>query len=231
MKRFLILFLALFLQANNLTVISSNNYYTTSNVSQIYNRLLAYEETKKLIEIIDTFLNNEKFKKNLYIEEKGKVRVNTIDLLKQLKYFLEGWPKYSNTYFENNTDSAGVKKVLKDSIEDDANTINTPQNVINDMKKSILNLKFFEIANKIEDEVNKNPDNVKYIMKNFLLLLNSYVKVLSQSNIPFLTKYNENIKDKLERNYRIYAKANLIKIINIFDKLIKENYKRVESGL
>jgi len=227
MKRFLIIFLALFLYANNLTFISPNSSYTKSNLSQIYNELLAYEETNKLIEVINTLLNNENFKNNIYAMEIGNTKASSIDLLKQLKYFLAGWPKYSDTNFDNNDNIAGIEKILKDSIDNDSNFINTPQNVINDMKKSILNLKFFEIANKIEYDVAhknlKNEENLADIMKNLSMLINSYVNTLSQIKEPLLTKYNEKIKDELEKDYRIYTKANLLKIMKIFNELIRQN--------
>jgi len=235
-KIFLIIISALtFLYANNLSVVQLNSYYTQSNLSQIYNKLLAYQKTNKLVEVIDTLLNSEKFKKYIYLEEMGKVKVNTIDLLNQLKYFLAGWPKYSNTYFDNNTDLAGIKNILKDSIDNDANFINTPQNVINDMKKSISNLKFFEIANKIEYDVTnknlKNKENLSDIMKNLSMLINSYVNTLSQIKEPLLSEYNEKIKDELEKNYRIYAKTNLLKIMKIFNKSITQNYKAIDDGV
>ena len=235
-KIFLIIISALtFLYANNLSVVQLNSYYTQSNLSQIYNKLLAYQKTNKLVEVIDTLLNSKKFKKYIYLEGMGKVKVNTIDLLNQLKYFLAGWPKYSNTYFDNNTDLAGIKNILKDSIDNDANFINTPQNVINDMKKSISNLKFFEIANKIEYDVTnknlKNKENLSDIMKNLSMLINSYVNTLSQIKEPLLREYNEKIKDELEKNYRIYAKTNLLKIMKIFNKSITQNYKTIDDGV
>jgi len=167
MKKLLIIFLALFLYANNLTFIQPNSYYTKSNLSSIYNKLLAYEETNKLIEVINALLDNENFKNNIYAMEIGKTKISSIDLLKQLKYFLAGWPKYSDTNFDNNDNIAGIEKILKDSIENDPNFINIPQNVINDMKNSILNLNFFKIANKIEDDLThknlKNEENLQIL--------------------------------------------------------------------
>jgi len=235
MKKILIAFFALFLYANNLTFIQPKSYYTKSNLSQIYNKLLALEETDKLIEVINTLLNNENFKNNIYAVEIGNTKVSSIDLLKQLKYFLEGWPKYSNTYFNNNDNIAGIKEILKDSIDNDVNFINTPQNVINNMKKSILNLEFFKIANNIEYEVAyknlKNEENLADIMKNLSMLINSYVNTLSQIKEPLLREYNEKIKDELEKDYRIYAKTNLLKIMKIFDKFITQNYKAIDNGL
>ena len=103
------------------------------------------------------------------------------------------------------------------------------------MKKSILNLKFFEIANQIEYDLThknlKNEENLADIMKNLSMLINSYVNTLSQIKEPLLTKYNEKIKDELEKDYRIYTKANLLKIMKIFNKVINQNYKRIENGL
>ena len=222
------------LNANELLIVKPKSYYIKTNLSQIYIKLLAYQENEKLIEIIDYLLKNENFKKRMYFLEMGKVKVNTIDLLSKLKYFLEGWPKYSNTDFENNTNIAGIKKILKDSINN-PNFINTSQNVIKDMKKSILNLEFFKIANKIEYDLSnknfKNEKNLVSIMKNLSMLINSYVNTLSQIKEPLLTKYNKKIKDELEKDYRIYAKVSLIKIMKIFDELIKQNYKEIKNGL
>ena len=130
---------------------------------------------------------------------------------------------------------AGIKKILKDSIENDSNFINIPQNVINDIKNSILNLNFFEIANKIEYDLThknlKNEENLADIMKNLSMLINSYVNTLSQIKEPLLTGYNEKVKDELEKDYRIYTKANLLKIMKIFNKVINQNYERIENGL
>jgi len=233
--KIILIFLSLFLYADNLTFIQANGYYTNANFSKIYNELLAYEETDKLIEIIDILLKNEKFKKHLYFEEMGKVKVDTNSLLKQLKYFLAGWPKYSNTYFENNTDIAGIKKILKDTIKNDTNFINTPTNVINEMKKSILNLKFFNIANKIQYDLRykdlHNKENLAVIMKNLSILVNSYVNILSQIKNPLIFQYNKKIKNELEKYYRIYAKANLLKIMKTFSNLINQNCKRVQNGV
>jgi len=231
---FFILGVFLLLNANELLIVKPKSYYIKTNLSQIYIKLLAYQENEKLIEIIDYLLKNENFKKRMYFLEMGKVKVNTIDLLSKLKYFLEGWPKYSNTDFENNTNIAGIKKILKDSINN-PNFINTSQNVIKDMKKSILNLEFFKIANKIEYDLSnknfKNEKNLVSIMKNLSMLINSYVNTLSQIKEPLLTKYNKKIKDELEKDYRIYAKVSLIKIMKIFDELIKQNYKEIKNGL
>jgi len=233
MKKFLILFVMIFVYANNLNYIQPNNYYTKSNLSQIYEKLLAYKKTDKLIEVIDTLLNNKKFKQNIYFAEIGKVKANTINLLKQLRYFLAGWPKYSNTYFDN-SNLAGIRKILKDSIDNDANFINTPKHIINDMEKSILNLKFFEIANQIKNLTHnnlKNEENLEKIMKNLSMLVNSYVNTLSQVKEPLLSNFNEKIKDELEKDYRIYAKTNLLKVMNIFSKFISQNYKAINNGL
>ena len=232
MKKLLIIFFVLFLYANNLTFIQPNSYYTKSNLSSIYNKLLAYEETNKLIEVINALLDNENFKNNIYAMEIGKTKINSIDLLKQLKYFLAGWPKYSDTNFDNNDNMAGIKKILKDSIENDPNFINIPQNVINDMKNSILNLNFFKIANKIEYDLThknlKNEENLVDIMKNLSMLINSYVNTLSQIKEPLLTGYNEKIKDELKKDYRIYAKGSLIKIMKIFNEVINQNYEKLD---
>ncbi len=222
-----------FLNANNLSVVQPNNYYTKADLNEAYNKLLAFEETDKLIEIIDTLLKNKKFKEYLYFEEMGKVQIDTITLLKQLKFYLAGWPKYSNTFFDNNGDLAGIKKILKDSIDNDSNFINLPQNVINDMKKSILNLMFFKIANNIEYDVShknlKNSQNLINIMKNLNMLINAYVNNFVRTNIPLLKIYNKKTKNELEKDYRIYIKTNLIRTMRIFKSLINKNYEAIKD--
>ncbi len=222
-----------FLNANNLSVVQPNNYYTKADLNEAYNKLSAFEETDKLIEIIDTLLKNKKFKEYLYFEEMGKVQIDTITLLKQLKFYLAGWPKYSNTFFDNNGDLAGIKKILKDSIDNDSNFINLPQNVINDMKKSILNLMFFKIANNIEYDVShknlKNSQNLINIMKNLNMLINAYVNNFVRTNIPLLKIYNKKTKNELEKDYRIYIKTNLIRTMRIFKSLINKNYEAIKD--
>ena len=222
-----------FLNANNLSVVQPNNYYTKADLNEAYNKLLAFEETDKLIEIIDTLLKNKKFKEYLYFEEMGKVQIDTVTLLKQLKFYLAGWPKYSNTFFDNNGDLAGIKKILKDSIDNDSNFINLPQNVINDMKKSILNLMFFKIANNIEYDVShknlKNSQNLINIMKNLNMLINAYVNNFVRTNIPLLKIYNKKTKNELEKDYRIYIKTNLIRTMRIFKSLINKNYEAIKD--
>lgn len=230
---FLILLNIASLNAADLNIIQPNSYYIKANINEVYDKLLALEETNKLIEVIDTFLSNETFKEYLYFEEIGKVKINTAVLLKQLKFYLAGWPKYSNTYFENHTNSAGIKKILQDSIKNDTNFINFPQNVINDMKKSILNLKFFEIAKMIEYDVShknlKKSQNLINIIKSFNILFESYVNNLSQINGPLLKTYNKKIEDELQKDYRLYIKASLIKIMQIFKNLINENYQAIKK--
>ncbi len=222
-----------FLNANNLSVVQPNNYYTKADLNEAYNKLLAFEETDKLIEIIDTLLKNKKFKEYLYFEEMGKVQIDTVTLLKQLKFYLAGWPKYSNIFFDNNGDLAGIKKILKDSIDNDSNFINLPQNVINDMKKSILNLMFFKIANNIEYDVShknlKNSQNLINIMKNLNMLINAYVNNFVRTNIPLLKIYNKKTKNELEKDYRIYIKTNLIRTMRIFKSLINKNYEAIKD--
>ncbi len=222
-----------FLNANNLSVVQPNNYYTKADLNEAYNKLSVFEETDKLIEIIDTLLKNKKFKEYLYFEEMGKVQIDTITLLKQLKFYLAGWPKYSNTFFDNNGDLAGIKKILKDSIDNDSNFINLPQNVINDMKKSILNLMFFKIANNIEYDVShknlKNSQNLINIMKNLNMLINAYVNNFVRTNIPLLKIYNKKTKNELEKDYRIYIKTNLIRTMRIFKSLINKNYEAIKD--
>jgi len=68
-------------------------------------------------------------------------------------------------------------------------------------------------------------------MKNLSMLINNYVNTLSQIKDPLLTEYNEKVKDELEKDYRIYAKASLIKIMKIFNEVINQNYERIENGL
>jgi len=238
-KRLINLFLIFgsitFLNATNLTIIHPNNYYTKSNLNKAYIKLLSYKETQELINVINSLLKNSKFKQQIYFEEMGKVKVGISDILIYLKYFLAGWPKYSNTYFENNSNLAGIKKILKDSIDNDSNFINLPQNVIYDMKKSISNLKFFEIAKIIEYDVShknlKDSKNLIDIIKNLNMLISSYVNNLSEINDLLLKNYNAQIKKELEQNYRIYTKTSLIKIMQIFKSLINENYKAITNGL
>ena len=229
----IIFFIFTFLNANSFTIINPNSYFTNSNLNKAYNEILAYEETIKLIEVLNTLLNSSDFKENLYFAEIGKTKINLLDLLKQLKYFLAGWPKYTNTYFDNNSDLAGIRKILKDSIENDSNFLNIPKNVIKDIKKSILNLGFFTLANKIKYNINhknlKNNENLVKIMEYFHLLLENYTNTISQINIPLLNSFNEKIKDKLERDYRIYAKTSLIKIIKIFNNLFTKNYEALNN--
>jgi len=236
MKKLIIgMFFTLFLFANNIHYLQPKDYYTKSDISSAYTKLLAYEETKKFIELCGVLLNNDKFTKNIDFEEMGKVKANTTDLLKQLKFFLGGWPKYSDTSFDNNSNVAGIENILKDSIDNDSNIINTPQNVINDMKNSILNLEFFKIANKIEYDIAhknlKNLENLRDVMKNISLLLNNYVNTLSKIKEPLISQYNDKIKNELEKQYRIYTKAKLIKIINIFNKYISRNYKTIDNEI
>ena len=230
MRKFFAIFLIIFsfLYSKNLQIINPNSYYLQSNINEIYNKFLAYNETKALIALLNTFLKNKRFQEYLYFEEMGQVKVSTLSLLQQLKYFLEGWPKYTNTYFDNNSNLAGIEKILKDSIENDPNLLNIPQNIINDMQKSIKNLKFFEIVKNIEINLNKqnlkNPKNLKEILKNFNLLFSSYVNTLSKIKSPLLDNFNSKIKDKLIREYRIYAKTSLIKTMKIFETLLNKNY-------
>ena len=225
MKKFLI-FLSFFvtLYSNNLNITPQNSYYTQANLNKAYIELLAYKETDTMISLINYLLNNSKFKQ-IELEE-TKVKVSTLTLLQQLKYFMQGWPKYTNTYFDNNSDLAGIEKILKDTIDNDSNFLNIPQNITNDMQKSISNLEFFKIANKI-----KNENNIQDIIKDFNLLLNSYVSTLSKINTPLLVDFNPKIKDELEKDYRIYAKTTLIKTMQIFRDLIDKNYKAISNGL
>ncbi len=122
---------------------------------------------------------------------------------------------------------------MQDSIKNDTNFINFPQNVINDMKKSILNLKFFEIAKMIEYYVShknlKKSQNLINIIKSFNILFESYVNNLSQINGPLLKTYNKKIEDELQKDYRLYIKASLIKIMQIFKNLINENYQAIKK--
>ena len=237
MRKFFAIFLIIFsfLYSKNLQIINLNSYYLKANINEIYNKFLAYNETKALITLLNTFLKNKRFQEYLYFEEMGQVKVSTLSLLQQLKYFLEGWPKYTNTYFDNNSNLAGILKILKDSIENDPNLLNIPQNIINDMQKSIKNLKFFETVKKIEINLNKqnlkNPKNLKEILKNFNLLFSSYVNTLSKIKSPLLDNFNSKIKDKLIREYRIYAKTSLIQIMEIFKKFLNENYESIKNGL
>ena len=231
-KIFLVIFTTIFLNANNITVIQPNNYYTKANLNEAYIKILAYEETDELIKVINAFLNNSDFKQRIYFEEMGKVKVSTFSLLQQLKYFLAGWPKYTNTYFDNNSNLAGIEKILKEKIENDSNFLDIPQKVINEMRSSIKNLQFFEIAKKIQyDLKHKNLKNSKEILKNFNMLFSSYVNTVSKIKSPLLKAYNKNIEDKLTKEYRIYTKTSLIKIMEIFKKLLNENYEAIKNGL
>ena len=219
MKKILI-FLTFFvsLYSNNLNIIPKNSYYTQANLNKVYMELLAYKETNEIVNTLNYLLNNSKFKQRIELEEIGEVKVSTITLLRQLEYFMQGWPKYSNTYFDNNSDLAGIKKIVKETINNDPNFLNVSQNITNDMQKAISNLGFFKIANKI-----KNENNIQDIIKDFNLLLNSYVSTLSKIDTPLLVDFNPKIKDKLEKDYRIYAKTNLIKTMQIFRDLINNN--------
>jgi len=223
-KIFIFLFLFVFAFSNNLNIVSSNSYYTKANLNEMYTKLLAYEETVTLIKTINDILNNPVLKDRIYFEEMGKVKISTLTFLEQLKYFLNGWRKYTNTYFDNNSNLAGIKKILKDSIDNDSNFLNTPQNIIKDMNKSIVNLGFFKKAESIKKE--SNPVKV---LKDLTFLINSYYFTLSQIKSPLLMEFNSKIKDELEKNYRIYAKTSLIKTIKIFKNLLNQNYKSLSN--
>ena len=217
-----------FLFANNLNILPLHSYYTNANLSKAYNELLVYEETRKITELLNDLLKNKKFKESLYFEEMGKTKVSSIAILTQLKYFLNGWPKYTNTSFDNNSNVAGIQKILQDLIKNDENFLNIPVNAINDMKKSILNLKFFDLVNKTEKDLkNKNlykRKNLIEVMKNLDLLIDNYILTLNKIKDPLIDCFNNKIKDKLEKDYRLYAKTSLIKTMHIFKNLIDEHY-------
>ena len=225
-KIFIFLFLFVFAFSNNLNIVSSNSYYTKANLNEIYIKLLAYKETVTLIKTINDILNNHTLKDRIYFEEMGKVKISTLTLLEQLKYFLNGWRKYTNTYFDNNSNLAGIKKILKDSIDNDYNFLNAPQNLIKDMNKSIANLGFFQKA----ESIKKESSPVK-VLKDLTFLINNYYSTISQIKSPLLGEFNSNIKDELEKNYRVYARTSLIKTIKIFKNLFNQNYKFLSNGL
>lgn len=231
MKNFLLLIFILsgFLYGEKLQVIAPHSYYSQSNIDEAYNKLLVLEETKELIKITNSMLNNKNFRDYLYLTEIGNTKVNTIYLIQNLNYFLRGWPKYTNTYFDNNSDIAGILKILQDSINNDYNFLNLSQQIINDMKNSIRDNKFFKIAKSIEFDLNhknfKKIKNLKNILKNFDMLLLSFSNSILKINAPLLQEYNKKIKDKLIRKYRIYTNEPLSKAIKTLSMLINQNYK------
>lgn len=235
MKKLFLLFFVLVnfsLYAEKLQIITPNSYYLQLNIKEVYNKLLVLEETKELIRLTNLMLNNNTFKQYLYFQEIGNVKVSTADLIQYLNYFLAGWPKYTNTYFDNNSNTAGILKILQDSINDDSNFVSIPEKIIDDMKKSIKDNGFFKIAKNIEFALKhknlKKTDELKYILKEFDKLVLSYSNSISKINIPLLKeKYNEKIKDELIRKYRIYAKLPLSKTIKILSTLIHQNYESI----
>lgn len=232
-KIFLLFFVTVncFLYAEKLQIISPHSYYSQSNIYEAYNKLLILEETKELIKITNLMLKNQNFRNYLYLIEIGNTKVNTVYLIQYLNYFLRGWPKYTDTYFDNNTNTAGILKILQDSIDNDYNFLNLSQQIIHDMKNSIRDNKFFKITKNIEFDLNhqnlKKTKNLKNILKNFDILLLSFSNSILKINNPLLQEYNEEIKDKLIREYRIYTNESLNKVIKKLSMLIHQNYELI----
>ena len=136
--------------------------------------------------------------------------------------FLEEQKPYTNTQFDNNSDEAGILKIIKD-IENDT-LLNLPQKAKEDILNSITSSTFFYKVNDIENLLNEvNKNNIGDNIKNYVSLFNQYVNDLSQINNPLIQDFNSQIQTKLLKDYRIEAKGSIIKTFEVFKKYLNIN--------
>ena len=221
-KLFFLFIMSIILFAQNIFV-PQNSYIVNTKTAQKYYQLKKVElETQALISLTKEMLSNEKFRKLSYLEEIGKTKVNTITILTALLNFLEGQKPYINTQFDNNSDEAGILKLIKD-IENNT-LLNFPQKTKEDILNSITTSIFFNMVNGIENlltEVNKN--NIGDTIKNFVSLFNQYVNDLNQINNSLIQDFNSQIQTMLLKDYRIEAKGAIVKIFEVFKKYLDIN--------
>jgi len=229
MKKVVFLFiLTVFLSAQNIFVPQNSYIVDTKAAYKFYNLKKAELETQTLIALTKEMLSNGKFEKLSYAEEIGRTKVNTATLLSALLNFLEGKKPYSNTQFDNNSNEAGILKLIKD-IENDM-LINLSQETKADILNSIKTSSFFVLANKtgrLLNSVDKN--NIKDLIKNYVLLFNQYVDDLKQIDNPLIQNFNFQIQNKLLKDYRIEAKGSLIKTFEVFKKYLEMNGEIYEN--
>jgi len=223
-KIFFLLTISIFLFAQNI-FIPKDSYIVNTKTAQKYYQLKKLKlETKALISLTKNMLSNKKFKKLSYLEEIRKTKVNTTTLLIALLNFLEGQKPYINTQFNNNSDEAGILKIIKD-IENDT-LLNLPQNAKEDILNSITPSTFFSLADNTKKLLkNANKNNIGEIIKNYVSLFNQYIDDLSQINNPLIQDFNSEIQTKLLKDYRIEAKASIIKTFEVFRKYLNINEK------
>lgn len=223
-KTVLSIIFSVFLFAGNMFV-PQNSYFVNTKAAQKFYQLKSVElETQALINLTKKMLSNKKFRRLSYAKEIGKTRVNTSTLLSALLNFLQGQKAYSNTEFENNSNEAGVLKLIKD-IENDT-LINVSQKAKNDILSSIKTSSFFVLAGKTERLLqNVNQDNIDDIIKNYVSLFNRYVNDLKQINNPLIQDFNPQIQNKLLKDYRIEAKGSIIRTFGVFKKYLNMNEK------
>jgi hypothetical protein len=222
MKKILLLLLGIFLFAQNAFVNPNGIYVNTKTTQKYYNIQKAYLETKSLIKLTNALDNSDKFKNLSSLKETGNTKVYTYILLDKLKNFLEGEKAYSNTMFENNDKTAGILKILSDKLENCC--LNLPSKIKQNINNSIESSGFFTLSQKTLQMIKHiSKNNISDIMKNYKSLFDTYVKDISKLNIPLIKNFNQKIKRILLTQYRIEAKASLIKILNIFKTYIDKN--------
>ena len=223
-KLFIFLFLITALFAQN-SFIPKNSIYINRGIAQkYYISQKTYLETNSLITLIQNMLNNKKFVNLSYLEELTEVKVNTTVLLKNLLDYLNGKKAFLNTEFENNSNNAGIKRILYDYLNN--NLFDITMDEKKDILNSIKSLQFFVLLNTTKGLLkNVNKNNIANIIKNFNLLFNQYVNDIEKLNVSLLNRYSPKIKQILLKNYRIEAKTNLINSLIIFKQFFNKNEK------
>ena len=206
---------------NNGYVVVDNQIVNNSVLNKAYKQELVYNETQKLIEVVQKMVTNKKFRKYVDMKEIGSTKVNTTLLLDKLLIVLQGEKPYSNTMFDNNSNVAGILGILKDN---NTNLELTSQ-VKEKLDDSIKSSQFFILADKIEKSLNNPDKTLDDIIQDFNKLYDKYITDISKLNIDLLDSYNKKIEEKLLKDYRIDAKANLIKILKVFQKYFHQNLK------
>jgi len=206
---------------NNGYVVVDNQIVNNSVLNKAYKQELVYNETQKLIEVVQKMVTNKKFRKYADMKEIGSTKVNTTLLLDKLLIVLQGEKPYSNTMFDNNSNVAGILGILKDN---NTNLELTSQ-VKEKLDDSIKSSQFFILADKIEKSLNNPDKTLDDIIQDFNKLYDKYITDISKLNIDLLDSYNKKIEEKLLKDYRIDAKANLIKILKVFQKYFHQNLK------
>jgi len=222
LKLFLISLLSLnILYANNSYTIVDNQIVNNSVIDKAYKQELVYNETQKLIELVQKMVTNKKFRKYADMKEMGNTKISTTILLDKLLIFLQGEKPYSNTMFDNNSKIAGILGILKDNNTNLELTFQIKEKLDNAIKSS----QFFILADKIEKSLNNTDKILDDIIQDFNKLYDKYINDISNLNIDLLVAYNKHIAEKLLKDYRIETKTSLIKTLKIFQKYFHKNLK------